>query len=91
MVNGTTELSDQPHRVVQVIYCQPLTERIRNKERYPLLSCSDIETLLAHFLPRQDTTVNEVINQRHIRHKQRQATIDSAFRKWHQNRQKPSD
>jgi len=67
-----------------------LTERIRNKEQYPLLSCSDIETLLAHFLPRRDTTVNEVINQMHIRHKQRQATIDSAFRKWHQNRQKPS-
>ena len=28
MVNGTTELSDQPHRVVQVIYCQPPTIQV---------------------------------------------------------------
>ncbi len=67
-----------------------LTERISNKEQYPLLSCSDIETLLAHFLPRRDITVDAVINQMHIRHKQRQASIDSAFRKWHKNRQNPS-
>jgi len=31
MVNGTTELSDQPHRVVQVIYCQPpIDDRIES-------------------------------------------------------------
>lgn len=67
-----------------------LTERTLNKEQYPLLSCSDIETLLVHFLPRRDVTVDEVIKQMDTRHKQRQATIDSAYRKWHQNQQKPS-
>jgi len=30
-----------------------LEERLCQKENHPLLSCSDIETLLAQFLPRQ--------------------------------------
>jgi hypothetical protein len=38
-----------------------ITERIRNKEDYPLLSCADIEYLLARFLPRRDKTVENVI------------------------------
>jgi SRSO17 transposase len=57
-----------------------LDERIRNKEEYPLLSCADIECLLARFLPRRDTSVEEVITQMEIRHKHRQAVIDSANR-----------
>jgi SRSO17 transposase len=32
-----------------------LIERIRNQKAHPLLSCADIEALLAHFLPRRDT------------------------------------
>jgi SRSO17 transposase len=31
-----------------------LEERIEHQDAYPLLSCADIETLLAHFLPRRD-------------------------------------
>ena len=31
-----------------------LKERIEQQEEYPLLSCADIEALLAHFLPRRD-------------------------------------
>jgi len=58
-----------------------LRERIEHRVSYPLLSCADIETLLAHFLPRRDTTVTEVMRQMAIRHKKRQASIDAACRK----------
>lgn len=58
-----------------------LEERLSQKEAYPLLSCSDIEVLLARFLPRRDATVEEVIRQMEARHRARQAAIDSAYRK----------
>jgi len=54
-----------------------LTERIHHKDTYPLLSCADIEELLAHFLPRRDVTRKEVISQLEQRHKQRQKAIES--------------
>jgi SRSO17 transposase len=57
-----------------------LCERIRHKDTYPLLSCADIEELLAHFLPRRDVTEEEVILQLEQRHKQRQKAIDSHAR-----------
>ena len=60
-----------------------LSERIRHKETYPLLSCSDIEELLARFLPRRDVTREEVILQLEYRHSQRQKAIES-----HAGRQK---
>ena len=58
-----------------------LQERLLLKETHPLLSCSDIETLLAHFLLRRDLTVEEVIRQMDLRHKKRQSSIDSAYRR----------
>jgi hypothetical protein len=58
-----------------------LEMRRYHQDEYPLLSCSDIEVLLAHFLPRRDVTVDEVIRQMEIRHKKRQSSIDSAMRK----------
>jgi SRSO17 transposase len=58
-----------------------LEERLIQKESHPLLSCSDIEVLLAHFLPRRDVTVDEVVRQMEARHKARQAAIDSAYRR----------
>ena len=58
-----------------------LEERIKQQEDYPLLSCSDIETLLARFLPRRDVGVDEVVRQMEVRHHKRQASIDSAFNK----------
>lgn len=58
-----------------------LSERIRNKKEYPLLSCADIEGLLARFLPRRNTTVDEVIAEMEKRHKQRQAVINSAYQR----------
>jgi len=75
--------------LVMLVMLFMLTERIHNKDQYPLLSCNDIETLLAHFLPRRDTTVDEVINQLDIRHKQRQASIDGASLNRHRKLHKP--
>ncbi|RLG28345.1 hypothetical protein DRO03_10050 [Methanosarcinales archaeon] len=49
-----------------------------NKDEYPLLSCSDIQTLLKHFLPRRDVTAPEVLRQMEVRHRKRQSSIDSA-------------
>jgi len=57
-----------------------LTERIQHKDSYPLLSCADIEELLAHFLPRCDVTEKEVISQLEQRHAQRQKAIKSHAR-----------
>jgi hypothetical protein len=58
-----------------------LSEKIKHEEGYPLLSCADIEELLAHFLPRRDSTRNEVIRQMEDRHRQRQKSIDSHIRR----------
>jgi len=58
-----------------------LEEKLTQKEDYPLLSCADIEFLLAHFLPRRDVTVAEVVRQMEARHRARQAAIDSAYRR----------
>jgi SRSO17 transposase len=58
-----------------------LSERIRHKDTYPLLSCSDIEELLARFLPRRDVTKEEVISQLEYRHSQRQKAIESYARR----------
>jgi len=56
-----------------------LETRLEQKESYTLLSCPDIATLLAHFLPRRDVNPTEVLRQMEVRHKQRQASIDSAY------------
>ena len=56
-------------------------ERERHKEELPLLSCSDIETLLKTYLPRRDIEHDEVLRQMEKRHRRRQASIDSAFNK----------
>ena len=48
-----------------------IEERIAQRDAYPLLSCSDIETLLRHFLPRRDLDPHEVIRQMEKRHAKR--------------------
>lgn len=58
-----------------------LKERMENKESHPLLSCRDIVELLSHFLPRRDVSEEEVLRQMEIRHRNRQSSIDSAYRK----------
>ena len=56
-----------------------LETRLEQKEEYPLLSCPDIATLLATFLPRRDLDIDEIFRQMEVRHQQRQASIDSAY------------
>lgn len=58
-----------------------LSERIHHKDTHPLLSCADIEELLAHFLPRRDVSEREVIFQLEQRHLQRQKAIESHARR----------
>ena len=58
-----------------------LEEKLLHKQKHPLLSCSDIETLLAHFLPRRDVTIEEVVRQMDVRHRARQAAIKSSYRR----------
>lgn len=65
-----------------------MEERIHNKKEHPLLSCSDIEILLSHFLPRRDTTKPEVIRQMKERHRRRQAAMESAAREKVKKRKK---
>ena len=58
-----------------------LEERIVHKDNLPLLSCSDIESLLRSFLPRRDVKQDEVLRQMEKRHRKRQAAIDAQYRK----------
>lgn len=58
-----------------------LEQRLVHQDTHPLLSCADIRTLLSHFLPRRDTTPEEVIRQMDQRHRKRQAAIEAAYRK----------
>ena len=58
-----------------------LKEKIEHKQNHPLLSCADIEILLAHCLPRRDKDPEQVLEQMYARHRKRQAAIDSAYRK----------
>jgi SRSO17 transposase len=57
-----------------------LSERIHHQDTYPLLTCADIEELLAHFLPRRDVTEEDVVFQLEQRHRQRQKAIESHTR-----------
>jgi len=54
-------------------------ERIARHDSEPLLSCADIVVLLKHFLPQAAVTREDVIEQMRWRHRQRRASIDSAY------------
>ena len=56
-----------------------LEERIRQKDAYPMLSHSDIEHLLRTFLPRRDTSPEEVVRQLEKRHRKRQQVMKNAY------------
>jgi SRSO17 transposase len=68
-----------------------LERRLSNKDEYPLLSCSDIQTLLKCFLPGRDVTVEEVLRQMEVRHRKRQSSIDSARRRQKKKRNSHED
>lgn len=71
--------------LVMMVMLFMLSERIKHEDTYPLLSCADIEDLLAHFLPRRDVTEAEVIRQIEYRHYKRRAAIESHSRNGTQN------
>ena len=56
-----------------------LEEKVLNQADTPLLSCADVEVLLASFLPRRDIDPEEVLRQLQVRHRKRQASIDQAY------------
>jgi hypothetical protein len=56
-------------------------QRIYYKEDIPLLSCSDITSVLKFMLPRRDVTQDEILRQLAVRHEKRQASIDAASEK----------
>lgn len=58
-----------------------LTERLVQQETHPLLSCADIEVLLAYFLPRRDVDEAEVIRQMARRHRLRKRAMQSHARR----------
>ena len=66
--------------LVMMVMLFMLKKRIQHKDSYPLLSCSDIEELLAHFLPRRDVSREEVIRQLERRHRKRLSAITSHSR-----------
>lgn len=55
-----------------------LETRIANCDLHPLLSCYDIQILIATTMPDRRRDADEVIRQLHERHRKRQASIDSA-------------
>jgi SRSO17 transposase len=57
-----------------------LQERLEHSDTHPLLSCYDIQILLATTLPDRRANQQEVLRQMRVRHQQRQALIDSANR-----------
>lgn len=63
-----------------------LRERLEQSDDLPLLSARDVKILLARVLPRRDADPEELIRQLQARHRQRQASIDSAYRR----RRKPT-
>jgi SRSO17 transposase len=55
-----------------------LETRLDNIDMHPLLSCYDIQILIATTMPDRRDEADEVIRQLHERHRKRQASIDSA-------------
>jgi SRSO17 transposase len=55
-----------------------LQTRLEHVQTHPLLSCYDIQILLAKTLPDRRNSREEILRQLQIRHQQRQASIESA-------------
>ena len=58
-----------------------LRERMMHADSEPLLSTADIAQLLSYFLPRAACTAEAILEQMHRRHRKRQSSIDSAYRR----------
>lgn len=58
-----------------------LEERLACRDSCPLLSSTDVRTLLALFLPRRQVTVEEVLRQLDVRHRKRQSAKNSSCKR----------
>ena len=58
-----------------------LRERIHNADDFPLLSCQDVVSMLAFYLPKRDVTEEEMFRQLSARHRKRQKEINRAQKK----------
>ncbi len=67
--------------LVMMAYQFMLQERMQNTAEYPLLSCYDIQVLLAKTLPSRQLDEETIFEQMQERHRKRQAAIDSARRR----------
>ena len=56
-------------------------QRMVHQEAHPLLSCHDIKLLLAHFLPKRQTSIEEILRQMEVRHHKRLAASTHAARR----------
>jgi SRSO17 transposase len=65
-----------------------LTERLRMKDNCPMLSCADIEKLLAAFLPRKDASPEQVYIHMKRRHEMRRRAVESHSKRNAQRRSK---
>jgi SRSO17 transposase len=64
-----------------------LEVRQEHKEDLSLLSCHDVVEVLRVLLPKANVTYQEILDQLKERHRRRQSSIDSAYRKQLQSRQ----
>lgn len=55
--------------------------RMLHQEEHPLLSCHDIKLFLAFFLPKRQTSVQEILRQMEARHQKRRAASQNAARR----------
>jgi SRSO17 transposase len=69
-----------PLALVMMAMLLLLEARQLHHQTRPLLRGTDIRALLNHFLPRRDTTLEEVLRQMAVRHRKRQAAINAAYR-----------
>lgn len=71
------------HHMTMVMLAMLFMLEIRheNKEAMPLLSCHDVVEILKVILPRANVTLGEITAQIEERHRRRQSSIDSAYRR----------
>ena len=62
-----------------------LQARLKHIDTHPLLSCYDIQILLAITLPDRRSSQEEVMRQLRVRHEKRQALIEAANRRSKRN------
>lgn len=74
--------------LVMIAMLYMVEQREQMKNNFPLLSCYDIQILLANTLPTLQDDEQAILTQMEQRHRKRQASIESALRKQDRQRRK---